>query len=74
MQNNNFLTVREEQLCDWCLRIGGIYNRRGNLIKEGMIELGMKLDPSIKGFIRDFLGWVLKQDELTVNEKDVWQE
>ena len=59
--NDNFLSGRDEQFCDWCLKVGGIYNRRENLIKEGMIELGMKLDPTIKQLIDDFKGWLLKQ-------------
>ena len=58
---DQFLTDKETQICELCYRIAGLWNRRGNLIKEGHFELGMKLDTQIKFLITDLQQWMYKE-------------
>lgn len=57
-----FLTDKEEKICEFCFKIAMLYNRRERLIADEQPILATRLDIHIKQYIQDLRGWLLKND------------
>lgn len=62
IEQEEFLTDVQEKTCQLCFMLAALYNRRENLIKDNMPELGMRLDIQIKILLEDLKQWILKND------------